>query len=264
MWKIGNMLWRIGDVLEIDEQIAWTKNAGFDGIGLHASSGSPPNWRGVEPSECTGECRAALREQVEELAYAEIHAPFAIELKSGELASGLAALRPVLSFAKDIGAGIVTVHADIPGAPTDDEAASWRDAMGILNDDAEAADVLVGLEIMDGFDAVLAWNLPRVGLTLDVGHMYLPAQTHVLERHGSIGSLVRHIGGKLFHLHMHDVNGDVDHIEVGTGCVDIDDLLAVLKDAGYQRAMTLELNPSRVSPDGIRRSMESMREKFPA
>ena len=39
--KIGNMLWRIGRLLDVNRQIAWTQQAGFDGVGFHASAGAP-------------------------------------------------------------------------------------------------------------------------------------------------------------------------------------------------------------------------------
>jgi len=75
---------------------------------------------------------------------------------------------------------------------------------------------------------------------------------------GTIGGLVRQIGPILFHLHMHDV-ATLDHVEIGTGCVDFHDLLTSLHDIDYKKGMCLEMNPDRVSPDGIHRSMASIR-----
>jgi hypothetical protein len=46
------MLWRIGDVLDFDQQLAWTRAAGFDGVGFHASGGAPDQWQGIEPARC--------------------------------------------------------------------------------------------------------------------------------------------------------------------------------------------------------------------
>lgn len=74
-----------------------------------------------------------------------------------------------------------------------------------------------------------------------------------------IGGLVRFIGDKPVHLHVHDYDGVHDHIEVGTGRVDFHDLFSGLASAGYKGALCLELNPDLVSPEGIRRSMKRLR-----
>ena len=67
MAKIGNMLWRIGAMLDFDQQLAWTRAAGFDGVGFHASAGIPGKWRGVEPLACSAKERQRLRQKMEEL-----------------------------------------------------------------------------------------------------------------------------------------------------------------------------------------------------
>ena len=82
MTAIGNMLWRIGDILDFDAQLAWTREAGFDGAGFHASAGAPGKWRGLEPADTSRERRVALRRELSAFSFAEIHAPFAIELTS--------------------------------------------------------------------------------------------------------------------------------------------------------------------------------------
>lgn len=77
-WTIGNMLWRIGELLAIEEQIEWSRQAGFDGVGLHASPGTPGAWEGVDPQTCDSAGRRALRAQLTGFALREVHAPFAI------------------------------------------------------------------------------------------------------------------------------------------------------------------------------------------
>ena len=64
------------------------------------------------------------------------------------------------------------------------------------------------------------------------------------------------------HLHVHDVNGNTDHIEIGTGCIDFDEMTDGLKDIGYLGGMCLEMNPNQVSPEGIRRSKEYLQACF--
>jgi len=143
------------------------------------------------------------------------------------------------------------VHAQSPSP-------EWSASMSTLDADARAKGLRIGLEIVSGFSAVQSWGLPNIGVTLDVGHLYGMNEGKHLEPFGTIGNLVRQIGPILFHLHMHDV-ATLDHVEIGTGRVDFHDLLTGLLDIGYANGMCLEMNPDRVSPDGIRRSMESLR-----
>lgn len=252
MLKIGNMVWRIGRLLEVDRQIAWTRDAGFDGVGLHASAGAAGQWRGVEPSTCSPDGRARLREQLAQFAFTEVHAPFAIELQSVELAAGIAALVPVLDFARDVRASIVTVHAQVARA---DE---WLQSMRELDAHAARAEVTIALEIVSGFEAVAEWDLPRIGVNLDVGHMVLQAPEAVAH-FGGMRGLIGHLGPKLVHLHLHDVASGADHLEIGTGEIDFAEIAAGLADIGYEGTATIEMNPDRVSPAGMRRSLRALR-----
>ena len=254
MIEIGNMLWRIGEVLDFDEQLAWTRDAGFGGVGFHASAGVAGEWRGVEPSACGAAERRRLRQMISEFSFAEIHAPFRIELRHETLPADTAALKPILALAHDLEVAVVTVHARVSGASGEEDLAGWTGPMHELSEAAGLAQTRVALEIVTGFDAVIGWELPNVGVNLDVGHMYLPANRRALEELGGIGNLIRRVGGSLSHLHLHDVDGDTDHIEIGTGVVAFDEIAAALQDIGYPHGVTLELNPDRVTPEGIRRS----------
>lgn len=264
MWKIGNMLWRIGELLDFDQQLVWTRDAGFDGVGFHASTGAPGKWSGIEPATCDATRRACLRQEIGRFAFAEIHAPFAIDLQTETLSASMTALAPVLDLAKDLSVGVVTVHAQPPRSDTSPDMTQWLAPMQALEQRLSRVGTTVVLEIVDGFDAVKRWNLPRVRVNLDVGHMYASANTHVLDRYNGIGNLIRHIGPALAHLHMHDVaaDGQLDHIEIGTGIVDFDEITSALRDIAYRGNMTLELNPDRVSPEGIRRSADYLRACF--
>lgn len=264
MWPIGNMLWRIGELLDFDQQLAWTREAGFAGVGFHASAGVPGQWRGLEPAACDPTERARLRRELGRFSFAEIHAPFAIELRTEVLAASIAALAPVLKLAQDLGVGVVTVHAQLPAPKAGADLARWLGPMRELDGQAALAQTTVALEIADGFAAVQSWALPRVGINLDVGHMYLEANRHVLAQCGGLGSLIRQLGSGLVHLHLHDVRADgkLDHLELGTGVVAFAELVATLRTIGYDHSMTLELNPDRVTPTGIRRSADHLRHCF--
>ena len=255
MLKIGNMAWRIGRLLDVNRQIAWTQAAGFDGVGFHASAGAPGVWRGIEPSRCGPEERARLRGKLAEFRFAEVHAPFAIELRTETLADGLTALEPVLGFARDVGAGVVTIHAQLAGV----KPAAWLGAMQELDAKAASAHTVAALEIVAGFAAVQAWNLPHVGVNLDVGHMVLAANRPVLERFGGLGNLIRAVGERLVHLHLHDVDAEADHLEIGTGSVNFGEIIGALGDIHYDGTATMEMQPDRVSPGGMRRGLGRLR-----
>ena len=257
MLPLANMLWRIGEILDFDEQLAWTRDVGFQGVGFHASAGVPGKWRGVEPSASGAEERKRLRRQISGFSFAVIHAPFAITLTGETLAEDVATLTPVLEFAGDLGVGIVTVHA-LP-SDADGTSAIWCRLMRQLNAEAVRTRTRVGLEITSGFGAVQDWALSNVGATLDVGHMVLPSGRAALEVAGGIGDLIRHLGDALSHLHLHDVDDETDHIEIGTGTVPFDEIVVALRDIGYPHGATLEMNPDRVAPEGIRRSAQYIR-----
>ena len=82
MWDIGVMLWRIGDILDFDAQLDWARNAGFEAIAFHASPGVPGQWRGVDPTTTNRDERRRLRDRLAEFSACEIHAPFAVVLRS--------------------------------------------------------------------------------------------------------------------------------------------------------------------------------------
>jgi len=131
-----------------------------------------------------------------------------------------------------------------------------------LSDAARRAGTTLALEIVDGFDLVASWQLSHVGVNLYVGHMYMGANRRVPDAFGGIGALIRHLGDSLVHLHLHDVVGETDHCEIGTGMVDYSEIVRALRSIGYDRGMTLELNPDRVSPAGIRRSLAYVSERL--
>ena len=252
MCDICMMAWRIGDILDIHEQLQWIGEAGFDGVGFHASVGTPGKWQGVDPRLADEGARTGLRNRVSGFSMCEIHAPFAVRLTADSLPQSIDALVPVLDFAGDIHASIVTVHADPPVTDSDASAPPWRRALERLNAVVEDKEVIIGLEVTEGFEWIAQLGLPNVGVTLDVGHMYLDGEK-ALRAYGTIGEVVYGLDRALVHLHIHDYDGVHDHIELGAGHVDLEGLLEALRDTGYENGLCLELSPGHVSPDGIRR-----------
>jgi len=256
---IGSMAWRIGDILDIHRQFDWIEAAGFDGLGFHAHAGTPGQWRGVEPSTCGTAGRRQLRERLTAFAFVEIHAPFALTLAPDATEPIVDGLAPVLAFAGDVGATVVTVHGNPP--PPDRAGKPWLDALARLNALASENGVLIGLETTANFATIRDQALPNVGVTLDVGHMYCNGRKP-LEPFGSIGAVVRDIGPAMMHLHLHDVRDGRDHVEVGVGEVDFPDLFAALQETGFRRTFCLELNPDAVMPEAMRRSLATVRREW--
>ena len=255
------MAWRIGDLLDLSEQVAWIADAGFAAVSFHASAGTPGKWRGIAPAQCPPAERERWRQRLAPFRSREIHAPFAAAMEGTDCNPVLAALAETLAFARDVGAEVVTVHGEVPrdaGAlPV------WREAVRQLAAEAARNGVTVGLELTGGFAEVLALAAPRLGITLDVGHMYHRDAAPLAPFGGDLAAVVKMLGGALVHLHLHDVVGETDHVAPGTGRVDWEGLFAALREIGYRGALCLELNPDRVSPEGIARSRAWVAERLP-
>ena len=86
---------------------------------------------------------------------------------------------------------------------------------------------------------------PHVGLCLDVGHSGLAGLDIVHELTLALST------GKLFSLHIHDVNDDGrDHFMPGEGRLDFDTFVATLDSAGFDGVRTLEVKPPETDVAG--------------
>jgi len=258
--NIGMMAWRIGERLDIHEQIEWIRRAGFGGVGFHACAGTPGQWQGIDPAVTTAEARARLRERLSGFPLREVHAPVALLLNEGSLRQTTETLIPIVDFAGDVAATVVTIHARPPASSMKGNDVAWDEALGRLDAAAARNRLVIGLEITGSFEWIARQGLANMGVTLDVGHM-LHHDGRALRDYGTLGEVARRLGRSLVHLHLHDHDGVVDHVELGTGRVDFDDLLEGLRAIGYAGGACLELNPDRASPQGILRSLEWLRRR---
>ena len=118
----------------------------------------------------------------------------------------------------------------------------------IIMDKAREANITICLENLsencNDLDRVFK-VLSQLYLTLDVGHAQL------LRPETSAFDLIAAYPDRIKHLHLHDnmggnsVNDDL-HLPVGTGNVDFQGILGVLKEAGYMGTATLELKPQEI------------------
>jgi sugar phosphate isomerase/epimerase len=79
--------------------------------------------------------------------------------------------------------------------------------------------------------------LPDLGLHLDIGH------ANLLVGESTVGELLRDYGARLRHVHLHDnKGGGADlHLPLGTGSVDLRSAIRLLRGAGYDGTITLEV-----------------------
>ena len=163
-------------------------------------------------------------------------------------------LRATIAIAREIGAGVVVVHAgDVGGSHTstedvtDAERAASReyvvDSLKGVAFDAERAGVLVCLENLpfrpefpvhsysEQVDIVKRAGSAAAGLTLDVGHA---------SRSGGIVEAFRAFKPWLRHLHIHDATETGAHMALGNGNIDFEAHGAALSD--YSHTMVMEIN----------------------
>jgi sugar phosphate isomerase/epimerase len=251
--KIGCMIWRIGDILDFYAQIAWIKTHGFDAVEFWTSPGKPGIWQGFDVRRASRGEITHLKQALEGFKEIDIHADF-------DEAEARARMDPVFALAADIGAKVITVHPH----PDISESAEIE-ALKSLNDLAEQYEICVGIEPMGGIKAahrmqrIAKLSLPYVGITLDIGHMYLEEGT-AFEAYGTLGTLVDRVNVEIFHVHAHDYDGLKDHIAIGHGYIDFVDIMNALARAGFSGSLCLEINPDREPPACILESQARLRE----
>ena len=97
---------------------------------------------------------------------------------------------------------------------------------------------------------------PNVGATVDVGHC---------NRGDGIPDAIRDLGARVRHLHLNDVIDGVDHHEIGTGILDLDEMEPLVAHDLDVEFATLEVGAR--SPDGegiILRSRDVLRKRYGA
>ena len=101
-------------------------------------------------------------------------------------------------------------------------------------------------------------DLPRIGVTIDTGHMHFH-NGEAFKPYGSLGGLIQRFHKKIAHLHVHDYDGDLDHIAIGGGNIDFPDIMEALRRIQFQGSLCLEINPDREPPEAICQSRDRLR-----
>ena len=269
--KIGCMVWRIGEILDFFQQIAWLKANGFEEVSFHTIPGLPGVYQGFDPYHASEADLARLIEALQGFQDIDLHAPFNpwdIYLASPNPRIQETYLREIektIWLAGESGAKVVTIHASLSPAfgESADRRSILKEPLLRLDRAAAQAGVRIGLEITEDYDLPQAIGASHTGITLDVGH----ASFHNgagYRNYGSMGNLIREFADRMFHLHVHDYDGQNDHIPIGSGFIDFPDIVSALHDIGYQGSLCLELNPDRVSPDDILKSRDRLQQLIEA
>jgi sugar phosphate isomerase/epimerase len=99
---------------------------------------------------------------------------------------------------------------------------------------------------------------PALGLTLDIGHIVCLEPMSVTE-------CVRRGAPTLAHVHIEDMKRGVhEHLEFGTGELDLEEALAVLNEVAYEGMVAVELSRhSHAAHEMVPRAMAALRAAGP-
>ena len=265
--KIGCMVWRIGEILDFYEQLSWISSHGFEAVSFHTVAGVPNRWEGFGVREAKEKDIEKLRCSVKDFSEVSLHAPFesfGISLISPDLQireSSIAEFGLTIRLAGLIGAEIVTIHTGSSTATTDEISRQTflRDSLLKLEELASPWNVRIGVELTSDYELVEELNAEHIGITIDTGHLSFEDGAGYRE-YGSIGGVIRRFSQKIFHVHVHDYDGEFDHITIGRGIIDFDEIVASLTNIGFKGSLCLELNPDREPPEEILRSRDKLQE----
>jgi sugar phosphate isomerase/epimerase len=147
-----------------------------------------------------------------------------------------------LDFFKDAGAGIVTVHPDPGVGAMETKTTISLNALSfkIVSDEAAKRDVSIVVENVPGvFSSVDAINsilnsVPGLGFHLDVGHAFI--------RRNRFRHLLSAFKDKLLHVQLSDNRWRADdHMPLGAGNINWDEVVGAIKSTGYDATFTLEV-----------------------
>lgn len=155
----------------------------------------------------------------------------------------------ILQLMPALGMSLLTVHLWLDRRFVKPDVLDFKiDLLGDIIERAADKGITVCLENLseDCHDIAMAFGrLPRLYLTLDVGHAQLLRGKNLsLDILGSFPDRIKH-------LHLHDNLGgstpmDDLHLPPGKGTVDFTALFEGLRKAGYQGTATLELKPDEI------------------
>ena len=261
---IGLMVWEIGDLSFLD-QFAWASANGFDAIAFHTSPLLAPK-RGTDPETMKPQDWARLKIATQPFADVDVHAPFdnydlsLVTPNERVRRASVEVFGQSLRLASRLKAKTVTLHrtATRSGIPAKQQQRHLIESLLELDGAASALGVRVGLEATEDFEIFERVRFSSVGITIDVGHLSFH-DGRAYKPWGSLGGLIRHLGPRIVHVHLHDYDGKRDHLPLGRGRLDFAEIVGALKAVDYTGALCLELAPSPTIEDDYRQSLARLR-----
>jgi sugar phosphate isomerase/epimerase len=263
--KIGCMIWRIGDILDFYEQIAWVKAHGFEELSFWTMEGVAGVWQGFDVHHATQSDISKLKGVLDGIDV-DIHAGFderrmSLIAEYSVRKTTIDFLLPTFQLAEKIGAKVITIHT----GPRDTELSldaqnmALADSLEKLNNLAAESGVRVGVETTWDIALIEQLSLRHVGITLDIGHLHF-SNGAAFEAYGALGGLIERFGAQIVHVHAHDYDGRSDHLAIGHGYIDFKNIIEALCRVGFSDNICLEINPDRESPEAILESRARLQE----
>lgn len=265
---VGIGLWKVAE-FDLWEQFEWAGEQGFDAVMFHTTP-RLPGAQTFDPDKATDRDVERLRSALSAFAESHIHAPFGnihdTSLVTPNRYIRKASVREItrsIELAREVGVSTVTIHSGMSSVKMEpqEQKRHISEALLELDEIASSAGVLLGIEVADYFMEGQRYKLldelqlRSTGITLDVGHISFNNGRGYRE-FGSIGGFIEQFRSRIFHLHIHDYDGERDHIAIGRGFIDFVEILRALKKIHYTGTLCLELNPELVTIEEIVESKE--------
>lgn len=162
-----------------------------------------------------------------------------------------------LDLAKALGAANISITAGrmVPGLRPAESLSILKASLAEIIPYAQAAGVRMGIEYEPGLLIESCAELvrfleevdsPWLGANLDIGHSQVA--------HEDVATVVRALAGKIFHVHLEDIQGHKHfHLIPGEGDLDFDLILSTLARHAYAGFVTVELYSYPQRPEAAAR-----------
>ncbi|NOZ40519.1 MAG: sugar phosphate isomerase/epimerase [Planctomycetes bacterium] len=187
------------------------------------------------------------------------HHPTLVTSKSAGRPLRIEFLRHAIDIAAELGSNCVSLWSGCL-ASNDTHDDGWRrlvEGLGIVLDYADRCDVQIGFEPEPGMfidtmasfsELVEQVDSPRLGLTLDLGHLHCLSEP--------IEATIVRWSDRLLNIHIEDMCAGVhEHLMFGEGEMGFPPVLATLQKVGYAGGLHVELSRhSHMGPEAARQS----------
>ncbi len=249
---------------DIFEGIRWIQESGFDFVEL--SCGEIPNRDDyIHPGQINGKFAERLKDACADFKLVTLHpeTPSAFLVSdSGARRRAIEEMCVFIDLAAELGSRLLTFHSGSASEGVSDAEVRLicAESFGELVEHAGERGVRLGLEVLgyfgtaERFEILDELDLADLGITLDIGHISFPHPLYPGKPSyfplPSIGAFIERFADRLIHLHIHDYDGQHDHIAIGDGSIDFPDIIRSLRKIGYDGTICFEFTP-KVPLEGI-------------